>query len=290
MTAIIFGAKGQDGIYLTQLLYEKKYTVITINRDHAAVNNGVNNFENICALVKKHQPEYIFHFAANSTTRHDAWQENHETISTGTLNILEAVRLHCQGAKIFLSGSGLQFKNENKPIKESDPFEAGSIYAVSRIHTVYTARYYRSLGIKVYTGYFFTHDSPYRTERHINKKILNTVKRIAAGSTEKLAIGDISVKKEFGFAGDIVKGIWTLVTQDNVFETVIGTGVAHAIEEWLDICFSMYDLDSKKYVEPIPGFVPEYKVLVSDPATIFSLGWKPETDIYLLAKLMNTQS
>jgi GDPmannose 4,6-dehydratase len=285
MTAIIFGARGQDGIYLTQLLNEKKYDVVAIDRDNAAINAG--NFENICDLVKKQQPAYIFHFAANSTTRHDAWQENHETISTGTLNILEAVKLYSPATRVFLPGSGLQFKNEGNPIKETDSFDASSIYAVSRIHTVYAARYYRGLGLKVYTGYFFTHDSPYRTERHINKKIIATVQRIAAGSAEKLLIGDLSVKKEFGFAGDIVKAIWTLVGQDEIFETVIGTGVAHAIEEWVDICFSMYGLDWKNFVEPIPGFVPEYKILVSDPGTIFSLGWKPQTDIHSLAKMMN---
>ena len=283
MIAIIFGAKGQDGTYLTALLNEKGYRVVGIDRNKIKINN----FSDVCDLIKKEQPNYIFHLAANSTTKIDACLENHETISTGSLNILEAVRLYSSDTKIFLSGSGLQFENTGKAIKETDPFFESSAYAVSRIHSVYAARYYRSLGLKVYVGYFFTHDSPYRTERHINKKTIATVKRIIAGSEEKLIIGDLSVKKEFGFAGDIVKGILTLVEQDNIYETVIGTGVAHSIEEWVNICFGMYDLDWKKYVETLPDFSSEYKILVSNPATIFSLGWKPETDIHSLAKMMS---
>ncbi len=287
MTAIIFGAKGQDGIYLTKLLQEKNCTVIAIDRNPNEALSVICSFEKVCELVKANLPVYIFHLAANSTTRHDAWQENHETISTGALNILEAVKLYSPATKIFLSGSGLQFKNESKPIKETDAFDATSIYAVSRIHTVYAARYYRSLGIKVYVGYFFNHDSPYRTERHINKKIVETVKRIAMGSDEKLLIGDLSVKKEFGFAGDIVRGIIELVEQDKIYESAIGTGIAHSIEEWIDICFAMYNLNWQNHVETLPGFSSEYSILVSDPATIFSIGWQPEADIHSLAKMMN---
>ncbi len=287
MTAVIFGARGQDGTYLSALLEKKGYTVTGIDRGSANVSGpGISNFDNVCSIVKTLHPDYIFHLAANSTTRIDAWQENHETICTGSLNILEAVRLYSPVSKVFLSGSGLQFANNGLPVKETDAFYAGSPYAVSRIHTVYAARFYRLQGIKVYMGYFFNHDSPLRTERHINKKITETVKRIAGGSAEKLSIGDLSVKKEFGFAGDIVQGIMTLVEQDAVFECVIGTGKAHSIEEWVNICFSNYGLTWQEYVETLPGFTAEYTQLVSNPATIFSLGWRPATDIHSLAKLM----
>ncbi len=287
MTAIIFGANGQDGIYLAKLLLAKQYNIIPINREAGGSISLISDFEKVSNLVKQHLPDYIFHFAATSSTSHAVWQQNHDAISTGTLNILEAVKKYSPQTKIFLSGSGLQFKNEGKPIKETAEFYAGSMYAVSRIHTVYAARYYRSIGLKVYIGYFFNHDSIYRTERHINKKIIETVKRIAKGSIEKLLVGDLTVKKEFGFAGDIVNAIMILVEQDVVYEAVIGTGKAYAIKEWVDICFSLFGLNCKEHVEPMPGFSSEYKALVSDPSTIYSLGWKPETDIHLLAKLMS---
>ena len=284
MKAIVFGASGQDGIYLSMLLQENMINVVPVNRGEPGT--GIQSFEDVSALVKQHQPEYIFHFAADSTTRHEVWRSNHETISTGTLNILESVKIYSPQTKVFLSGSGLQFENNGFPIKESDPFLAGSPYAVSRIHSTYAARYYRSLGIKAYVGYFFNHDSPYRSERHINKKIAETARRISAGSKERLEIGDLEVQKEFGFAGDIVKAVFTLVNQDTVFEAVVGTGKAYSIQQWIEICFDQYGLKWENYYERLPGFISDHKLLVSDPATIFSLGWKPGNDIYSLAKMM----
>lgn len=286
MTAIIWGAGGQDGYYLTALLEQQGISVVGIGKSDGLIKVDLTNFEEVCHLIKKHQPHYIFHLAANSTTRHRAWKENYDTISTGSIHILEAVKEFVPNCKVFLSGSGLQFLNESKPIKETDTFEASSIYSVYRIHTVYAGRYYRSLGIKVYIGYFFHHDSPLRSERHINIKIIATAKRIAAGSDEKLEIGDIGVKKEFGFAGDIVKGVWHLVQQDVICEAVIGTGIAYTIEEWMHICFSLYNLKWKDHTLKVEGFVPEFRILVSDPVTIFSTGWRPEISIHELAKMM----
>lgn len=285
--ALIWGIEGQDGYYLSGLLNQEGIEVIGIGRGKTTLQVDITDYSKVAALVKEHQPHYIFHFAANSTTQHSAWKENHETICTGSLNILEAVKQFSPHTKVFLSGSGLQFRNEGKPIKESDPFEATSIYAVSRIHTAYAARYYRRLGLKIYMGYFFNHDSPRRSERHINKKIILAARRIAEGSPEKLIIGDLSVRKEFGYAGDIVKAVWTFVQQDILMEAVIGTGQAYSIEEWVNICFAQYGLNWKDHVVQTGDFIPEYKVLVSEPTTIFSLGWRPEVSIEDLTKLMS---
>jgi len=284
MKAMIFGSGGQDGFYLSRLLEQKNIQVIGVDKSPGQVS--ITDTEGIRAFIHSHQPSFIFHLAAHSTTRHDAWKENHETICTGTLNILEAARSSLQPAKVFISGSGLQFENTGLPIKETDPFAASSLYAVSRIQSVYAARYYRSIGLPVYAGYFFNHDSPYRDEKHINKKIMETARRIAAGTKEKLSVGDLSAEKEFGFAGDIVEGIWTLVSQDHVYEAVIGTGIAHSIAEWVKICFDLFGLNWEDHVVPDPGFIPPYKRLVADPATIISLGWRPKTSIHQLAEKM----
>src|SRR6478672_7437285 len=208
MNAIIFGISGQDGQYLTELLEHLGLNVVGVDRSGRYHSVNLADLSMVNAFIKDVQPDYIFHLAASSTTRHDAWQHNHDTISTGTLNILESVYQSCKQAKVFLSGSGLQFLNTGSPIKETDPFDASSLYAVSRIHSTFAARYYRTLGVRAYVGYFFNHDSPLRTERHINKLITSTVNRISSGSRETLEIGDISVQKEFGFAGDIVKAVW----------------------------------------------------------------------------------
>lgn len=285
MNAIIFGAAGQDGYYLTKLLEAKGIAVTGIGRPSAS-GVGITDYEQVSALVRAVQPAYIFHLAANSTTRHDVWKENHETISTGTLCILEAVKEHAPAAKVFLSGSGLQFRNEGQPINERAPFEAGSIYAVSRIHMVYAARYYRTLGVKAYVGYFFHHDSPLRSERHMSARIIAAVKRIAQGSTEQLVINDLAARKEFGFAGDIVQAVWTLVQQDNVVEAVLGTGKAYSMQDWAERCFGYYGLDWHRHVTSPGDYVSPFKVLVSDPATIFALGWRPQVDMDGLLKLM----
>lgn len=283
-TAIIFGINGQDGFYLSMLLQKMEYKVIGISRTDS--NTDLTNFESIGELVKKTTPNLIIHLAANSTTRHDALFENHATISTGTFNILEAVKIYSPKTKVFISGSGLQFVNTEKPIKESDSFEARDPYSVSRIQSVYAARYYRKLGLQVYVGYFFNHDSPRRTERHMAKKITEAVKRIANGSNEKLEIGDISVIKEWTYAGDIVEGILTLVLQDNIYEANISSGIGHSIEEWLNVCFLSIDKKWKDHIILKNNYRPEYKMLVSDPSIITSLGWSPKVSFDELAKMM----
>jgi len=284
MKAIVFGAAGQDGIYLTELLKQENIEVVPVFRESSG--SLIHSYEKVSALIQDHNPGFIFHLAADSSTSHEVWQANHETISTGTLNILEAVKKFSPKTKVFLSGSGLQFENKGEPIKETDPFSATSPYAVSRIHSVYAARYYRSLGIKAYVGYFFNHDSPLRTERHINKKIAEAAKRIASGSSEKLEIGDLKVRKEFGYAGDVVRAMYTMINQENVFEAVIGTGKAYSIENWIEICFARLGLNWKDHILPLQGFRSEYRILVSNPSTINLLGWRAETDINSLAKLM----
>ena len=286
MTVIIFGANGQDGYYLSSLLLEQGYTVLGVSRSGNYLDTDITKYEEVVALIQKITPRYIFHLAANSTTRHDALFENHATIGTGTINILEAVKNFSPDSKVFISGSGLQFVNDDRPIKETDDFEARDAYSVSRIHSVYAARYYRRLGLNVYVGYFFNHDSPRRTERHMAKKITEAVKRIANGSNEKLEIGDVSVVKEWTYAGDVVNGVWSLVQQDQIHEANIGSGLGYSIEDWLEVCFSIIGEDWKAHVTLKNDFTPEYKMLVSDSSLIFSVGWKPEVSFNQLAEMM----
>ena len=288
-TAIILGANGQDGYYLNKLLKENEIEVTGVSRTGDWMHTDISDYKEVVDLIKHHQPDCIFHLAANSTTKHDALFENHTTISTVSLNILEAVKLYSPLTKVFLSGSGLQFVNTGMPIKETDPFMASSAYAVSRIQSVYAARYYRSMGIKAYVGYFFNHESPMRPERHMSKKIACAVKRIANGSEELMEIGDISVKKEWTFAGDVVRGIYTLVLQDEIFEANLGSGLAYSIEDWLSECFQLIGKEWKNFVKLSDNFHAEYKILVSDPAIISSLGWKPEVSLSALAKIMVAQ-
>lgn len=286
MTAIIFGAGGQDGYYLTKLLKEKDVEVIGVSRQEDFVHIDIGDYKKVSELISGHNPEYIFHLAANSTTQHNAMFENHTTIATGSLNILESVRNFSPLTKVFISGSGLQFKNDNKPIKETDPFEARDAYSVSRIQSVYAARYFRTLGIKVYVGYFFNHDSPRRTERHIAKKIALAAKLISAGKDDKIEIGNMDVIKEWAYAGDIMKGLWQFVSQDEIFEMNISSGIGYSIKDWVKECFNIIGKDYKAYVVEKNDFIAEYSHLVSDASLIQSLGFKPEISFIQLAQMM----
>lgn len=284
MKAVIFGITGQDGYYLSSFLKEKGGEVIGVGKTDPVIK--LSDYETIASLVRQTQPACIFHLAARSSTRHEALFENHETIDTGTLHILEAVKNHSPATKVFISGSGLQFKNAGQPIKETDPFEARDPYSVSRIASVYTARYYRSLGIRAYVGYFFNHDSPLRSEQHMSKKIAEAAKRAGRGGTEKLEIGDLDAVKEYGFAGDIVKGIWTLVNQEAVMEANIATGKGYSIRDWLQACYGHVGKNWTDFVAVNTAFKPDYRQLVADPSTLFALGWKPETGFEQLAAIM----
>jgi GDPmannose 4,6-dehydratase len=287
MKTIIFGINGQDGYYLKEICQKRKIEVIGVSRSSGNwIQGDVSNFIFVENFIKKEKPEYIFHVAANSTTKHEALFENHETISTGTLNILESVKRHSPESRVFITGSGVQFENTGKPISETDNFEAKSPYSIARIQSVYAARYFRSLGIRVYVGYLFHHASPLRKDNHISKMIANAVKRIANGSNEKITLGDISVKKEWAFAGDIAEGIFSLINQDKIFEACIGTGKAYSIQDWLEICFNRINKDWKEYVNLKESFLPEYKILVSDPSTINSTGWQPKITFENLCDMM----
>jgi len=281
MKAIIFGAGGQDGFYLKQLLARENIETICVSRSGGRLTGDVSDWNFVAGLIKTDRPDYIFHLAANSTTEHYALFDNHAAICTGTINILEATHRYSGHSKVFLTGSAMQFENHGEPIDEQTPFAPLSPYAVSRIHSVFAGRYYRSLSLKVYVGYFFNHDSPLRKPAHVNKKIA-----LAARQKESIEIGNIAVRKEFNFAGDIVEAVWRLVNQEDILEAVIGSGRAHSIEEWLELCFRYVDKDWRDYVKIKEGFKAEYQLLVSRPDVIRSLGWRPKTSIEDLAKMM----
>lgn len=285
MTALILGGGGQDGCYLRECLLERGIRTVCTSRSNE-YKVDVSDFDAVEAIISSVHPSYVFHLAAASTTRHEALFENHETISTGTLNVLEAVRLRCPTAKVFITGSAVQFKN-NGPIDESSEFEASSPYAIARIQSVYAARYYRTLGIQTYVGYLFHHESPLRKPNHVSKMIVDAANRIADGSSEKLVVGDISVIKEWAFAEDVMEAVLTLVNQNDVFEAVIGTGEGHSIQEWIELCFGMVGCDWRNHIVERPGFSAEYKTLISNPLVIKSLGWKPKTSFKDLATMMS---
>ena len=286
LKALIFGISGQDGFYLSSLLKEKGIEVIGSSRTQG-IKGDIGDLFFVEYLIKAYSPDYIFHLAADSSTKHQNLFQNHNSISTGTINILESCRIYSPESRIFLAGSAMQFKNDGSPISESTPFSASSPYSLARIHATYAGRYYRDFfGMKIFTGFLFNHDSPLRSESHINQKIVKTAQRIKAGEKLKLEIGSTEVRKEFNFAGDIVEAIWTLVNQDQITECVIGSGASYSIREWIESCFSIVELEWEDHVILLDKFVPEYQNLVSSPDLIRSIGWDPQISFENLAQRM----
>jgi GDPmannose 4,6-dehydratase len=290
MTALIFGANGQDGHYLTKLCATRGIKPIGISRSAGDHRGDVSDYAFVSALVRQYIPSYIFHLAAHSTTSHDVLFENHAAIAGGTLNILEAARQHSPEARVFITGSGLQFMNTGAPISADAPFEARSAYAAARIAATFTARYYRTIGVRAYVGYLFHHESPLRKPGHVSKQVALAVRRIRHGEEEELTIGNLDVAKEWTFAGDVAEAMLTLIDQDAVYEAVIGSGTTYSIRDWVIACFTHAHLDWRRYVRTREGFAPEYPVLVSDPKVIHGLGWSPRVSFEALAEMMIQES
>jgi GDPmannose 4,6-dehydratase len=286
MKALVFGAGGQDGAYLIEALRARGIEATGYSRSGPWATLDVAERAAVDAVVAATRPDYVFHLAARSTTRHEALWDNHAAISTGCLNVLEAVRAHAPAARVFIAGSGVQFRNTGAPLDEETPFEASSAYAVARIQSVYAARYFRALGLKTYVGYLFHHESPRRGAGHLSAVIAQAARRIAGGSGETLELGDPSVVKEWTFAGDAMEAIVTLTSQDDVTEAVIGTGEGHSVEEWLELCFARVGLVWRDHVRLKPGFKAEYPRLVSRPTRLLSLGWRPRVGFAELAAMM----
>lgn len=279
--AIIFGAGGQDGYYLNELLEREGLQVYALRRADCDV--GIQGY--VAARISAIEPDYVFHLAATSSAKHDAMLDNQKSIVNGTLHILEAVRLYAPEAKVFISGSALQFKNDGSPITETDPFNDGSIYAAQRNASVHFARYYRdNFGMNVHVGYFFHHDSPRRPASNVAQKIAQAAKRIAAGSSEKIEIENLSFNKEWTFAGDTMEAVWLLVNS-TVSEAVIGSGHAYSVETWAKLCFSALGLDFTQHVYAA-GTGASHEMIVSYPTTIRSLGWIRRVPITELARMM----
>ncbi len=260
--------------------------MLKISRTTGDVLGDVSNYSFVANIIERYKPKYIFHLAANSTTRHDAIFDNYRSIVLGACNILEAVKCFSVNSRVLIAGSGLQFKNVGRPISEFDAFCSNNSYALARNSAVECARYYRGLGIAVYIGYLFHHESPLRRPNHVSKMIALSARKIANGSMEKLELGSIAVKKEWAFAGDVAEGMILLISQDRVFEATVGTGLGYTIEDWLGACFSAVDLDWRLHVILKSDYVPEYGSLVSNPNTILRLGWRPSTSFEALADMM----
>ncbi len=288
ITSVIFGAGGQDGRFLKDLLIGCGHKVVCFEGPSSKNGINVGNYKEIFGAIKNIKPVYVFHLAAKSSTSHEALLDNQEAIVNGTANILEAVNRSTPSTKVFIASSGLIFSNDGSPICENTPIEASSAYALTRIESLEISRYFRNRGLKVYVGFLFPHESPYRPLSSYIWQVILSVSNVKKSKSNKIILGNPDTIKEWNWAGDIVNAILMFVQQNEIFEVVIGSGIGYSGREFTEICLrnAGVDLNCKVEITGANDYCADYHSLISDPMLIKSIGWKPKVGIEELSRIM----
>lgn len=286
--AVIFGAAGQDGYYLSRLCENAGVSVTGVVRKGATggqVEGDVSDQPFVSDLISSLCPNYIFQFAAVSSTRSEYLFENQRAIVSGTLNVLAAAHEHSPDSRVFIPGSALQFQNDGEPISEAFPRISENQYSLARNQSLEITRYFRGLGLKAYFGYYFHHDSPKRGVDHVAQKVATFAREFREGQSEVLEIQDPRFCKEWTFAGDTVAATWLLVNNDEVFEAVIGTGEIRSISEWIDLCFEKKGIDREKYVRSSEAGECSLPYR-AESSVLRRLGWQPTVSFEQFGEMM----
>jgi len=277
--ALITGIAGQDGSYLTELLLEKGYEVHGVARPQLVKTNH-NKFENIenikdhlnltlheCDLLNKKaitdlflaiSPDEIYHFAAQSNTVksfENEW-ETFETNTKSTVVLLSLIREYKPEARFFLAASSELFGDAiESPQNELTPFNPNSPYGISKVASFYMTKLYREkYGLFACSGMCFSHESPRRTEIFVTRKITSTVAKIKYGLAKELRVGNLETRRDWGFSGDFVIAIWSMLQKSKPADYVIGTGENHTILEFIEKAFKYVNLAWQDYVIIDPSY------------------------------------
>lgn len=309
-SALICGVSGQDGAYLSRLLLEKGYEVFGGSRD--ATTNTFENLHklnlkdkislvsiNICDFrstlqtIIKIKPDEIYNLSGQSSVGLSFEQpvETFESISIGTLNLLEAIRFSNLPVKLYNSGSSECFgESGGLPADENTPFKPRSPYAIAKATAHWqVANYREAYHIYACTGILFNHESPLRPYRFVTKKIVATACRIYKGSNEKLHLGNIDIERDWGWAPDYVEAMWLMLQQDEPDDFVIATGVTHSLKYYIQLVFNYLNLDWEKYVDSDAALLRPTDLLVgrANPAKAEKiLGWKTKHTLEEVVKDM----
>lgn len=315
--ALISGITGQDGSYLSEILLAKGYDVHGLMRRTSTVTT--NRIESLCReargdgalsihycdlgdssslrrVIERVQPDEVYNLAAQSHVgmSFDQPEYTADVVALGALRIFDALRdfrtRTGHDVRIYQAGSSEMFGAAPPPQSESTPFHPRSPYAVSKAAAHWFAVNYReSYGLYICNGILFNHESPRRGEEFVTRKITRAVGRIRAGLQEKLALGNLDARRDWGFAGDYVDAMWRMLQQDAPDDYVIGTGESHSVREFVELAFAHVDLDWREHVEIDQRFFRPAEVddLRGDAAKARAvLGWTPTTSFPELVRLM----
>ena len=308
--ALICGVSGQDGAYLAQLLLRKGYEVYGASRDAQAggfynlkalkihaqikfVSVAVNDFRSVLQVLIKVQPDEVYNLAGQSSVGLSFEQpvETMESISIGTLNLLEAIRFMEKPIKFYSAGSGECFGDTGEmPADENTPFRPRSPYAVAKSTAFWeVANYREAYNLHACTGILFNHDSPLRPERFVTKKIIAAAVRIAAGSEEKLVLGNIKIERDWGWAPDYVEAMWMMLQQERSDDFIIATGETKSLEQFVNAAFTNVGLNWRQHVVTDPGLFRPTDLGVSraNPTKAWNkLGWRAQHKMDDVVRLM----
>ena len=308
MRALITGITGQDGSYLAELLLEKGYEVIgMVRRASTESFERINHIKDkitlvqadlldqlsIISIVDEHRPDEVYNLAAQSFVP-TSWVQpvlTGEFNAIGVTRMLEAIRLVDKKIRFYQASSSEMFgKVRTTPQDEDTPFYPRSPYGVTKVYGHWiTVNYRESYDIHANSGILFNHESPRRVLEFVTRKITDGAARIKLGLSDKLALGNLDAKRDWGFAGDYVKAMWLMLQQDEPGNYVIATGETHSVEEFVRLSFARVDLDYKDYVVTDPRFVrpAEVDLLLGNPARAKNvLGWEPSVSFEGLVNMM----
>jgi GDPmannose 4,6-dehydratase len=315
-SALITGITGQDGSYLAELLLQKGYKVHGLVRRSSSFSTGridhlyrdihekpslllhygdLTDGQALTNLVQEIEPDEIYNLGAQSHVRVSFDQPVYTLMSdgVGSLNVLEAARLLCKRKPVRVyqaSSSEMYGMVLETPQTETTPFNPQSPYACAKVYAYFqTINYRRSYDMYACNGILFNHESPRRGETFVTRKITRAATRIKLGLQEKLYLGNLDAKRDWGYAKDYVEAMWLMLQQDKPDDYVIATGETRTIREFLDLVFGQLELDWSKYVEVDPRYFrpAEVDLLLGDASKAKKhLGWSPATDVRELARIM----
>jgi GDPmannose 4,6-dehydratase len=312
--ALITGVTGQDGSYLAELLLDKGYEVHGLVRrsstfntkriDHLYVDphdpgarfflhyGDLTDSGQLSHLVYNIQPHEIYHLGAQSHVRvsFDMPEFTGDVTGLGVTRILEAIRHSGITTRFYQASSSELFGASPPPQNETTPMRPQSPYAVAKLYAYWMVRNYRqAYGLFAVNGILFNHESPRRGETFVTRKISRAVARIKLGLQQKLYLGNLEARRDWGYAPDYVEAMWLMLQQETPEDLVIATGESHSVREFLDEAFSYLDLDWRQYVEIDPRYFRPLEVesLCGDACLAQErLRWKPKVGFKDLVRLM----
>ena len=313
--ALITGITGQDGSYLAELLLAKGYEVHGIIRRASTFNTGridhlyedphvhgvrlflhygdIADSTNLMKILYRIHPDEIYHLAAQSHVRvsFDIPAYTGDVTGIATVRLLDAMRETGSRARFYQASSSEMFgKVQEIPQREGTPFYPRSPYGVAKVYAYWiTVNYRESYGLYTCNGILFNHESPRRGEIFVTRKITRAVAQIKAGLQDKLYLGNLNAKRDWGYAKEYVEAMWLMLQQEEPDDYVIATGTTHSVGEFLDEAFSYAGLDWRDHVEIDQKYYrpAEVDLLVGDASKAKDrLGWSPKTTFKELVRLM----